>query len=91
MSSSDLIKTLDADAASKGGPAGVVIQKRLKLPLINYTYIKGEVVEYISNPASYVNRSVKDATSGATKPLKELLYNTSNEEVKNKIVDNSDL
>lgn len=91
MSSSDLIKTLDADAASKGGPAGAVIQKRLKLPLVNYTYIKGEVVEYISNPANYVNRNVKDTSSGNIKPIKKLLYSTSNEEVENKIVDNGGL
>ena len=88
MSGDDSTLVVSPDDLAKGAPAGLAIEKKVISSSTTYTYAKGEVCEYISNPADYVSRDIRDTSSGKEKKVSDTLYSVSNEEVGEKEVKN---
>ena len=66
MSDNDEGLFVNIRALMKGAPIGLAMKRKRKESSVSYTYVKGEVVECISNPADYVNRTYKDLQTGET-------------------------
>lgn len=80
----------DSRIISKGGPAGLASGNPEMM--LQYQYKKGEVKEYISNPADYLSRSVRDFSTGQIiGKISDFLIKNNSEENKNIIVRNPEV
>ena len=82
-------KSVDVRIIGKGGPAGVAISDVFENPFQSFEHTKGEVKEYISNPADYLNREVQDYSSGdIIGKVSDFIIENNSEENKTIFVDN---
>lgn len=79
---------VDVRALSRNAPSGLSLGRASNISTGRIYYTKGVVAEYISNPASYLTNTYKDADSSEEKTVADVITTKSSEDVNKKIIDN---